>query len=197
VTTFENAQIVFYDKFSPIDNTLWGGADHVNLTNGLLEYVTTADGGSFSRLRTFSEGSGILLDFKYSPEIAYFQLVFTSGNYGDSTYREFGLATESTTGIQTNAIVSGSAWLGSSPRWTYPNIWYRMAIGVGKAGPVMLIWRRDKPEAKPWIVSSPQGKGRTDFSGLDWTFHLGGAGTKQQVTIDLEDYYEIAFGAIK
>jgi hypothetical protein len=193
-TVLENPRIVFYDKFNPLNDQLWSGINHVSISNGLLEYVTTTDGGSLIRQRVFSEGTGVLLDFKYSKEIAYFAIFFTSGTFGDPTYRDFGFALDSKNGFQTNSMVSGNTWLGSTPNWTHSNAWYRLAMGVGKDGLIMLIWQRDNPASSTIIFRSP--KGINDFSGLDWTFRLGGSGTNQQVTVDFENYYEIAFTKI-
>ena len=193
---FSDARIIFYDKFITANDTNWSNINDANVANGTLEYTTIPDGSNISRSRIFTEGSGLLVDFKYSPELAYLSMGLKTGTSGTPDYRSFGFERSEQSGYQSNEIVNGKIWLGSTPQITVPNTWYRMVIGVGKNGNIMmLLWQRDKPTALPHIIQTRQMK--SDFTGLNWTFHFGGEGKTQQPTLSLENYYEFDFSELK
>ncbi|MCE1255456.1 MAG: hypothetical protein LWX83_18150 [Anaerolineae bacterium] len=193
---FSNPQIDFYDQFSSANDTNWDNINDASVSNGTLDYTVIPDGSNITRNRIFTEGTGLLLDFKYNSELAYFSMGIKTGTAGTPDYRAFGIERSGQSGYQSNEIVNGNIWLGSTPQITVANVWYRMAIGVGKDGNLMmLLWQRDKPTSLPHVIQTRQMK--NDFSGLNWTFHFGGEGTTQEPTISLENYYEFTFDELR
>lgn len=187
---YKNAKIISYDDFNTFDPTFWSDPGlNVRVSNNMLEFTTSTTEYTMRRKQTFKEGSGVLLDFKYSNEIAGFEFAFSGGTYKDPNYRLFGISRDEKTGIQKVSIAKGTEWQGVTPAWTRSTVWYRLFMGISKGGDmVVLVWEKDKPESWGYFFRVPIGK---DSRNMDWRLFMRGQNEKNQVTVSWADYFEL------
>jgi hypothetical protein len=190
---YKNAKIEYYDRFTVLDPMAWTyRGTNVTTENGILEYTTSNPPFTMRRSKTFSEGKGILLDFKYTKEPAMFMMALSGGNSGLPNFRQFGIARDAETGYQKVTLVQGEDYQGITPAWTKFNNWYRLFLGISKKGElVLLLWEKDKPESWAYILRKPIGDNARNFN---WTFFVKGQNEKNQVTVSVSDYFELDLG---
>jgi hypothetical protein len=145
-----------------------------------------------SRDYTFHEGEGILIDFKSVEQDRniFWGINFSHGEYGQDNWRNFGVS-EGQNKHQ-RVILKGTNWLGSTIYWIKPDVWYRLALGVGKDGRIMILaWERDNPEAQLRTYRNTLGK---DWADLEWYFWVN---NDETATLYFDNFYQIEFDKIK
>jgi hypothetical protein len=172
--------------------------------SGLFDYgngVTAAGDGqlnmqgipfwtsSFRGKNPFSEGSGIILSYKYSLQ-SEFEIFFDRGNWGDKDYRRFGVygANPPAANLFQGAQGLGFNYLTKNFALN-ANTWYTILLTTGKGGEFLaLIWDPEKPERvaryheviKKWENNT-------------WNF----TGAANKGKIQFKDYMEITFSGFK
>lgn len=144
---------------------------------------------SFRGKNSFSEGSGIIVSYKYSPQ-SEFEIFFDRGSWATPDYRRFGVY-----GVNPPAanLFQGEQGLGfnylSKNFALKADTWYTILLSVGDGGEFLaLIWDPEKPErvARYHEVIKK-------WENNQWNFSVGGNKGK----IQFKDYMEITFSGFK
>lgn len=183
---FENVHITKVDAFdNGNDWELWAG----KVSNGAFEIVGN-NWNAISRKRVFLEGSGILVNFKYTKG-AEFELLFEKGDWQTEPYRRFGVYL--VTDYAQSNLWEGKNALGFNYLrgnfYLVPDTWYSLLMALGKNGEFFaIIWDPSNPEK---FISDR--RKIEEWSGITWRFNMGA----NKGTILFDDFMEIEFDNIK
>ncbi|MBI5954101.1 MAG: serine/threonine protein kinase [Chloroflexi bacterium] len=181
----ENVRITSVDTFDTGDDwNLSAG----RLTDGTLELIGK-NWNSVTHKGTFTEGTGILVNFKYT-QGADFELYFENGQWQTDSYKRFGVYL--TLGYATSNRWNGKNLTGNYLRGNFypaPDTLYSLLMVLGKNGDFFAImWDPSNPKK---IIYDRQ-KIET-WKGLSWTFHMGA----DKGTILFDDFIRMEFDKLK
>jgi hypothetical protein len=181
----ENVRITSVDTFDTGDDwNLSAG----RLTDGALELIGK-NWNSVTHKGTFTEGTGILVNFKYT-QGADFELYFENGQWQTDFYKRFGVYL--TLGYATSNRWNGKNSTGNYLRGNFypaPDTLYSLLMVLGKNGDFFAImWDPSNPKK---IIYDRQ-KIET-WKGLFWTFHMGA----DKGTILFDDFIRMEFDKLK
>lgn len=181
----ENVQITEVDTF---DNGSGWDLSAGRVTGGTLELVGK-DWNGLTRKGTFKEGSGILVNFKYTKG-SDFELYFDDGDWYTDSYKRFGV-------YLALGYAESNRWIGKNGSGNYlrgnfypaPDTWYSLLMVLGKDGDFYaLMWDPSNPDK---LISDRQKI--EDWKGVTWRFALGA----DKGTILFDDFTEFTFDNIK
>ena len=169
---FPNIQITETDTFNDPNGPGWKlDSSIAKISNGDLEINGMNWKGGISRVSEFTEGEGIVTDFKFTQN-AYFTIGFNSGTWATDSYRQYGI-------YLVNMLLDIMKWKGSN----YPEVslsgnltpeagkWYSLLMTIGKNGNFYTrVWDPSNPQS---FLESTLNLG-SSWSGLSWTFSVGG-----------------------
>lgn len=161
-----------------------------SISNGSLEIIGNDWNGLMKR-GSFSEGEGIIVDFKYDKN-SEFEVFFDYGEFGTDPYRRLGIYVSS-------SYPKANLWLGKNGLGfnnlygnfkTKPDTWYSLLMALDENGEFLaIVW---DPIDTSRVISYHEGA-REKWAGLTWDFRIGAnAGT-----IVFDDFMEITFDEIK
>lgn len=165
---------------------LWAG----KISNGVLEIIGK-DWNGLAKKGLFSEGEGIIVNFKYEKK-SDFELMFDHGEWWTDPYRRFGIYISS-------GYPKANLWLGKNGLG-FNNLignfqlktdtWYTLLMAVDSDGEFLaLIW----DPADTSHTFSYHEKAGEKWAGYNWDFRIGAdAGT-----IVFDDFMTITFDGMK
>lgn len=181
----ENVKITAIDTFDNGDGwDLTAG----RITGGVLELVGK-DWDGLTRNKRFKEGSGILVNFKYTMG-SDFELYFDNGAWQTDSYKRFGV-------YLALGYAESNLWIGKNGSGNYlrgnfypsPDTWYSLLMVVGKDGDFYaLIWDPTNP-----ANHITDRKKIEDWNSITWRFAIGA----NKGTILFDDFTEFTFDNIK
>jgi hypothetical protein len=184
----ENVRIINVDTFDTGDD--WDLSSVGRLTDGALELIGAQNwNGVVTHKGTFIEGTGILVNFKYT-QGADFELHFDNGQWGTDFYKRFGV-------FLTLGYAKSNHWNGKNLTENYlrgnfyhaPDTWYSLLMALGKDGDFfVIIWDPSNPDK----ITSDRQKIET-WKGLYWAFRMGA----DKGTILFDDFTRIEFDKLK
>lgn len=182
----ENVSITKVDTFDNSNSwELYTG----KVVNGVLEIVGK-DWNGIVRKGTFQEGTGILINFKYTKG-SVFELMFDKGEWATDPYKRFGVYLAQD--YAESNLWDGKKGLGFNYLrgnfYLAPDTWYSLLMANGKDGDFFaLVYDPSNPEK---IIKDR--RTIAEWKGLTWTFKLGA----DKGTILFDDLMEIKFDNIK
>ena len=191
-SVLQDVRVTDFDGFDYLDTDKWSTQACQTANDGVVS-LTNCRGGWLGRKHDFQEGEGVMIDFNHVKQTDdyYWGVNLSSGIYGKDDWRNFGISGNRDYG-QSITLMKGNTWLGSNPRWTKADVWYRVLLAVDKNGKLLLlVWERDKPSQKPWKYVSTMGK---DWAGLKWFFFVN---NDKNETLLIDNFTQVAFSKIK
>ncbi len=188
-----DVRVTAFDDFTTAD-----GWTTYNLGTGVLQdgvfQITGQEDWSSGLVRntTFSEGQGVVLDFKYSKG-SEFEFILEAGEYQTESYRRFGVFgfefPQANLTQGPNALGHKNLQGNFQP---HPDTWYNFMVGIGFDGNfIAVIWAPSDPS--DFIIYKESIGEKWD--NLTWTFTAKAADTGMSLYLD--KFAEIAFSAIK
>jgi hypothetical protein len=192
-TYLADVKVTYIDTFDTADGWSTYNAQTGSLTDGVFTITGQPDWQSgLARNATFTEGQGILLEFKYDRG-SEFEFILDAGEWQTDSYRRFGVfgfgypQANLTQGV--NAIGNKNLLGNFGPR---PDTWYNFMAGIGFDGNfIALIW---DPSDTSQVVIYKEGVGEK-WDNLSWGFTAKAA--KSGMTLYLDNFAEISFSGIK
>jgi hypothetical protein len=188
-----DVRVVKFDDFSAGDGWATYNPGTGRLVDNMFEITGQEDWSSgLVRNRTFGEGEGILLEFKFTKG-SEFEFILEAGEYETDSYRRFGVfgfdLPQANLTQGPNAIGHKNLQGNFQPK---PDIWYNFMAGIGFDGNfIALIWEPSDPSD---VITYKETIGEK-WNGLTWTFTAKAADTGMLLYLD--NFAEISFSAIK
>lgn len=182
VVRVENFQKSYSDIFDYGNGVSSPGDGQLNMEG--IPFWTS----SFSAKKRFSEGSGIILSYKYSPQTE-FEVFLDRGTWADPDYRRFGVYA---TNPPSTDLYQGEKGFGNYLTKNFvlkTDTWYTILLVTDKGGDFLaLIWDPENPERVARYREVIK-----KWENIQWRFSVGA--NKGQ--IQFKDYMEITFSGFK
>jgi hypothetical protein len=188
-----DVRVTAFDDLSTVDGWTTYNPGTGVLLDGVFQITGQEDWISgLVRNRTFGEGEGVILDFKYDKG-SEFEFILEAGEYQTDSYRRFGVFgfdyPQANLTQGPNALGHKILQGNFQPK---PDRWYNFMAGIGFEGNfIALIWEPSDP-SNFIIYKETIGE---KWDGLTWTFTAKAADTG--MTLYLSNFAEITFSAIK
>lgn len=185
-----NSEVSYADGFDDplgVGWTFYGG----EINNGVMEIIGTENWDGVSREKEFKEGEGLIVDFKYTND-ALFEAFFEWGNFGDESYRRFGIYIGGNT-IQTNEYEGEGNLQGAPLSGSFSlkaDTVYSLLIAIlSDAEFAVAVWDPADPSDVLFLRTEKD----STWIGSNWIFYV----QANKGTITFDSYKEITFSNSK
>jgi RHS repeat-associated protein len=189
-TSIFESLVKWQDTFSDGVLTGWTmstGAGSVSETGGVLRLVGNGTYNTYASrpANTISNNEGIIYDFKFDPGSVAAATYLSTGTWGTSNYRRWGVDPNGSTIylFQYEGTTSTSTALMSLTTGK----WYRILLKIGSSTDefIVQVWERDNPT----VISERRLSKGGNWANLQWNFWVQNA----LGAIEIDNYDELTF----